>query len=209
MQFSIGLARAWTKLYTAGLGRELRTSRLAEIESDLWDQQETDAADGVSRGATAMDMFARLVTGLTDDIAWRVERRGHNKRRKTMLSNISANGWKQNALWALSLILAAFCLMSGVGIAIGMEDASAAEKVAYAASAFIAGLLIIVGFVAMKARPILASALIVSGAIVASVVFWWMFFIVPVVAAIVAWFAISRARRLMRENRLSLAPLAQ
>ena len=45
-----GVARAWVRLYTAGLRADVRDSRRAEIDSDLWEQQHTVSALGNGAG---------------------------------------------------------------------------------------------------------------------------------------------------------------
>lgn len=59
-----GLARLWTRVYTAGLDPSLRETRRAEIESDLWESQQDPAGRG--------QILPRLVAGLVDDVLWRV-----------------------------------------------------------------------------------------------------------------------------------------
>ena len=57
-----GLTRWWTRLYTAGLPMDLRDSRRAEVESDLW--------ESVADGAPTRHILARLALGLADDLTW-------------------------------------------------------------------------------------------------------------------------------------------
>ena len=69
----VGLAvsgvRGWTRLYTCGLPPDLRDRRRDEIESDLWESFQ----DGRSDPALAWHLWARLIGGLADDLAWRSE----------------------------------------------------------------------------------------------------------------------------------------
>jgi hypothetical protein len=65
-RIAVGLVRAWTRLYTAGLPAELRDRRRAEIESDVWESCREP------RGRTvAGQMLVRLLLGVRDDLAWR------------------------------------------------------------------------------------------------------------------------------------------
>jgi hypothetical protein len=57
-----GMARWWTRVYTAGLPADLREARRAEVESDLW--------ESVSDGAPSRHILARLVLGIVDDVSW-------------------------------------------------------------------------------------------------------------------------------------------
>ena len=57
-----GVARWWTRLYTAGLPDDLRDARRAEVESDLW--------ESVSDGAPSRHILARVALGVVDDLTW-------------------------------------------------------------------------------------------------------------------------------------------
>jgi hypothetical protein len=69
LRFARGVVRAWTRLYTLGAIRTERQNRLAEIESDLWESQR----DRDSRVDPAVQILMRLLRGIPDDLAWRVE----------------------------------------------------------------------------------------------------------------------------------------
>jgi hypothetical protein len=57
-----GVARWWTRLYTAGLPIDLRDARRAEVESDLW--------ESVADGAPSRHILARVALGIVDDLSW-------------------------------------------------------------------------------------------------------------------------------------------
>jgi hypothetical protein len=57
-----GVARWWTRVYTAGLPVHLRDARRAEVESDLW--------ESVADGAPSRHVLARLALGIADDLTW-------------------------------------------------------------------------------------------------------------------------------------------
>jgi len=57
-----GVARWWTRVYTAGLPRHLREARRAEVESDLW--------ESLADGAPPHHILARTALGLPDDLTW-------------------------------------------------------------------------------------------------------------------------------------------
>jgi uncharacterized protein (TIGR03435 family) len=67
----IACVRAWTRLYTSGLPSAVRNRRRAEIDSDLWEWC-ADQASG-PRDVGAVCLLRRLVFGMPDDLAWRVE----------------------------------------------------------------------------------------------------------------------------------------
>jgi hypothetical protein len=57
-----GVARWWTRVYTAGLPADLREDRRAEVESDLW--------ESLADGAPSRHILARLALGIGDDLTW-------------------------------------------------------------------------------------------------------------------------------------------
>jgi hypothetical protein len=68
---SVTIVRVWTRVYTWGAPSELAEQRCADIESDLWEQQQDPNG---SRGlAPAVQILLRLFTGIADDFTWRVE----------------------------------------------------------------------------------------------------------------------------------------
>jgi hypothetical protein len=67
----IAVARMWTRVYTWGLPSMHADVRRAEIDSDLWELQR-DAERG-SVWAPAVQVVARLVLGVAEDVWWRME----------------------------------------------------------------------------------------------------------------------------------------
>lgn len=68
---AIQIVRAWTRLYTYGLPPAQRAARLAEIDSDLWEFEHDTRV--MERGSAATEIMTRLLIGIPDDIAWRLE----------------------------------------------------------------------------------------------------------------------------------------
>jgi hypothetical protein len=68
---ALKIVRAWTAVYTWRMQPSQRSARRAEIDSDLWEFQQ----DVVGRGdlASAVHVLLRLVCGVPDDVAWRIE----------------------------------------------------------------------------------------------------------------------------------------
>lgn len=88
----------WTGLYTRGLPSTAREERLAELESDLWEQQ---AARGDGLGSQ-LTILSRCVRGMPADLSWRrAARRGH----LTVAGAARGLGWVVFAL-AAALLLA-------------------------------------------------------------------------------------------------------
>ena len=188
------LNRSWIRVYTIGLGPELRTDRLAEVNSDLWEHELDDQLNGVAVRSTAWEMLARLASGMPADLAWRLEQRRPMTRSVHMLTAMQQNSWQRNALWALSSVLIVFLLVTGVAIAITMEESSLGAKIAYGSAVFLCGVLILAGFVVTEREPRLGVALLLIGTVGGSLLMWWFLFIPPVVALVVAVFGFRRAK---------------
>ena len=69
--FAVASVWCWTRIYTFGLPRPIAVRRRAEIDSDLWELRH-DSTRHTSL-AMAGQMFARLTTGVADDLCWRLE----------------------------------------------------------------------------------------------------------------------------------------
>jgi hypothetical protein len=101
LSLAVTAVRRWTRLYTWGLLPSDADARRAEIASDLWEsQRERDAGRGV---ALALQIWARLLAGMPDDVSWRVE---HISLADHMLLRRGAAIGVAVALVATSLLLA-------------------------------------------------------------------------------------------------------
>jgi TonB family protein len=67
----MAVVRAWTRLYSCGVPRAVRAARREEIESDLWESEHDPDTGGHVR--LAMCVLARMLAGIPDDVAWRLE----------------------------------------------------------------------------------------------------------------------------------------
>jgi hypothetical protein len=79
------MVRAWTVVYTWRMSAALREARRRELESDLWESDyDPDAASGV---VLAFQIVARMLIGIPDDLAWRIEhlQAAHGSRRRIAL----------------------------------------------------------------------------------------------------------------------------
>ncbi len=68
---AIACVRLWTRLYTSGLPPVVRNRRRAEIDSDLWEWRTDHAGEPGAPGA--VHVLLRLLLGIPDDVAWRME----------------------------------------------------------------------------------------------------------------------------------------
>jgi hypothetical protein len=65
------LVRGWTRAYTWGVPQAWAEQRRTDIESDLWEfQYDLDGPRGLT---PAIQILGRLITGVGDDLLWRVE----------------------------------------------------------------------------------------------------------------------------------------
>ena len=72
LTLAVAVVRAWTRAYTWGTPSVWAEQRRAEIESDLWEQQQDP--NGARGLAPAVHILARLTAGIADDLRWRCER---------------------------------------------------------------------------------------------------------------------------------------
>jgi hypothetical protein len=70
---AVRLVQVWAWLYTRGLPDAVKRDRVAEIESDLWEQSHELRARGPGGISTTLQILLRLVFGIPFDIAWRLE----------------------------------------------------------------------------------------------------------------------------------------
>ena len=71
--FGERLAKGWVRMYTRGLDADVRDARRAEIDSDIFEQQQSSAHHAQHRTGAAI--AGRTLRGALGDIAWRREER--------------------------------------------------------------------------------------------------------------------------------------
>jgi hypothetical protein len=67
------LTRAWVRLYTIRMPLDLRETRRAEIDADLWEHEKDAQEAGMPPVITEMEILLRAVLGVPDDVSWRFE----------------------------------------------------------------------------------------------------------------------------------------
>ena len=83
VRFVAAVVRAWTCAYTWGLPAALRDARRDEIESDLWESAHDRDRPAA---AAALQMVARMLIGMPDDVGWRSEQIGTRVSRRWRLA---------------------------------------------------------------------------------------------------------------------------
>ena len=76
LPFAARFVRWWVQFYTLGLPARERDARLAEIESDIWEQVEFARSEGAPVGLITLQICTRLLFGTSMDLSWRLSRRG-------------------------------------------------------------------------------------------------------------------------------------
>lgn len=68
LRLVVVIVRAWTDCYTWRMDPDVRAARIAQIESDLWEELRERSSEGMR---LPLSIVARLVLGIPDDLAWR------------------------------------------------------------------------------------------------------------------------------------------
>ena len=89
------LVQRWTNVYTAGLDKESRDERRAEIESDLWEHFEAARADGENLASTGVQVLLRMVAGVPADVRWRIHAGATSRRRFAVAGGGTLDGWPE------------------------------------------------------------------------------------------------------------------
>jgi N-acetylneuraminic acid mutarotase len=76
LPFAARFVRQWVRLYTLGLPPTDRDARLAEIESDIWEEVDFARGQGKSSPFIGFHICNRLLLGVPMDLSWRIAGRG-------------------------------------------------------------------------------------------------------------------------------------
>ena len=76
LPFAARFVRQWIRLYTLGLPAVDRDARLAEIESDIWEEVDFAREQGKSSALIGFHICSRLLLGVPMDLSWRITGRG-------------------------------------------------------------------------------------------------------------------------------------
>ena len=112
LSVSSGIVSFWASIYTAGLPASIRQGRRTEIDSDLWEQIESDDAATLS---TASHVLLRMLLGIPSDVAWHLSELGGNPMNRPLASTAILGG---------VTILGGLSVLAGVGLMIGFAEGS-------------------------------------------------------------------------------------
>ena len=76
LPFAARFVRRWVRLYSLGLPAADRDARLAEIESDIWEEVDFARGQGKSSPLISFQICSRLLLGVPMDLSWRITGRG-------------------------------------------------------------------------------------------------------------------------------------
>ena len=96
LRLGIAAARLWVRLYTWRTPPPARARRIEEIESDLWESVRDDDAD---RRRLPADVALRLVLGIPDDLAWRLDQWNDSSRSRRFRLAVTLAGAAAVAIW--------------------------------------------------------------------------------------------------------------
>jgi len=194
LDLAVGMTRSWVAVYTSGLPPELRDSRRAEIDSDVWEQQRTADLLNQPQGETSLQLLARLVLGIPSDVTWRLEA-AHSAQSERSIS-VSESG-TMRILVAVGVVVALFLVVAGIAaIADALVQGDLASgQAGYGAISVLAGAAVAAGMLTSRRNPLLGIGLVAAGAITVAAAWYWMLVItIPIGIAMVA-IAYFRARQ--------------
>lgn len=98
----------WSHFLTIGLPPDLRSYKLGEIKSDIWEQRTDAALSGRPGIYFAWHLLVRFLIGIPDDLAWRLEKlsrsdtdpiKGHETNRGDRPLEVLSNLFAGNRRW--------------------------------------------------------------------------------------------------------------
>lgn len=95
-----GLARTWVRTYTRGLAGEARAERLAELDSDLYEQERDGRERGISIAALSWHILWRVALGVPADISWRIAEAQPSTALRVLGAALATRG-AAGALWTV------------------------------------------------------------------------------------------------------------
>lgn len=186
IELASAVTRSWVRLYTRRLDADIRASRIAEIESDLWEHRRETEEAGVEPSDAGLQVLARCLAGMPADLTWRsgaVAGARANGRGEPMNDVVRRSWWLVPAV-----LVGVFDVMLCLGQVtdfFGLIEFEPRVGIRLAASAawLLAAVCIAVGIGLRNRRPQRAGSLVIVGSLPA-VLSAWM--VVPPLLGIVA-----------------------
>ena len=191
------LTRVWVGAYTRGIPTELGERRRAEIDSDLWEQSRHDLSHGRPSAQTSLEITVRLLLGIPADLSWRLEHARPKRSAarlyegtRTMLQTAS-----KHAMPVLIALFAAGCFAMAFGISIGGDVGGLAPRLLFGIVLGVAGILLAVGLIQLKRKPLAASIAIGVGAALGGAITFWAILTPAVAIIILIWLFLGARQR--------------
>jgi hypothetical protein len=180
VELASALVRAWVRLYTRGLPADLRDARRAELEADLWEHARAGESEGSRSVALAGAMLRRAAAGTPADLSWRFGRR----RPRAVGAFLG-----RHRLTVIGTALAFWFFFVSAAAGLGIQGwAYTGERYPVAVASGLAGVLVLVGLVRMRAVRSRARRLLAAGAILGGSLGLWLWG-PPFAAALLVWLA--------------------
>ena len=184
--------RWWVALYTWGLPLELRASRRAEIESDLWEQEHDARFTECDPDRHTWQVLGRWLFGICTDLSWRWET-GMARTNDVHMPDI------EKRLLAAAVLWIAIGMVGGMAeafFAVSPEGATTIRLFGRLGAAAITGfapaILVTGGLLVQRRRPIVGTLLLLAGVVPMGIWTYWTI-IGPALAMLIAVLAVRRA----------------
>lgn len=190
------LALGWARLYTRGLPEDVRAGRLAEMESDVWEQR---AAYGEGL-RTELGVVSRSIRGVAADLSWR-----RSQRRGRMLlsraSIVRGGAWSLALLSYLVLVAAhAYASTALLGLGLYGADWPRGELMAHARTSAALLALLVAGTLVVTRHTRSGASLLAAGALLTPVAYPWGAAVYGPTGVAVAAAVVVLARRRQRAS---------
>jgi hypothetical protein len=177
IELASAVTRSWVRLYTRRLAADIRASRIAEIESDLWEHRRETAEAGAEPSDAGLQILARCLVGIPADLTWRsgaARQARVSWRREPMNDVIRRSWWLVPAVLVgvFDVILFLGQLTDFFGL-IGFEP-RVGIRLAASAAWLLAAVCIAVGIALRNRRPQRAGSLVIVGSLPAVLSAWMM-----------------------------------
>lgn len=181
----------WTRRYTRDLPPAQRDRRLAEIGSDLWEEEAAGRVAGRREADIGFDVLLRVVAGVPADLAWRWasgRRLGvpWTWRITTMVARVLVGLGV-----AVTTVLGAYMVVNGTAIA-------TEGHTGYGIVNVVAGALLLAGVGAATRSPRLSTGFVAVAVLTMVATHPWMIGAVAPAGALLVAAAVARTRRLRR-----------
>lgn len=175
IEFASAVTRSWVRLYTRRLEADVRASRIAEIESDLWEHRRETADAGADPSDAGLQVLARCLAGMPADLAWRsgAARPARSTRRRESMNDQIRKSW-----WLVPAVLVGlfdvFLFIGQLTQFFGLIEAEPRVGTRFTASAvwFVCAVCLAVGLALRDRRPQRAGVLVIIGSVPALMIAW-------------------------------------